>query len=81
MGSLLAVQDKSVRSNQKPKGALRRLFVREDGSAAIEFGFVVMPFLLLLMGVIEIGLASFVSTQLQGATAEAARQILSLIHI
>ena len=54
---------------------LRRLFVRDDGAVALEFAFVVMPFLLLLMGVIEVGLAMFVSTQLQGATAEAARQI------
>jgi len=57
------------------RSSRRRFLARDDGAAGLEFAFVVMPFLLLLMGVIEVGLAMFVSTQLQGATAEAARQI------
>ena len=75
MGSPVAVPKPSFCPSQKPKHRLRRFFVRDNGSVALEFAFVITPFLLLLMGVIEVGLAMFVSTQLQGATAEAARQI------
>lgn len=75
MGSLVRVSNSAFRTSRKPKGYLRRFLFRSDGAAAMEFAFVVMPFLLLLMGVIEVGLAMFVSTQIQGATAEAARQI------
>ena len=75
MGSLAAVPNRSTRPGQTAKRRLRRFFGRDNGSVGMEFAFVVMPFLLLLMGVIEVGLAMFVSTQLQGATAEAARQI------
>ena len=75
MGSLIAIPNLPFRPSQKPRNRLRRFLVRDDGSVGIEYAFVVMPFLMLLLGILEVGLAMFVSTQLQGATAEAARQI------
>lgn len=45
------------------------------GVAAIEFAFVAPPFLLLVMGIIEVSLAFFTGSVIEGATKEAARQI------
>ncbi len=75
MGAATKIDTNAFHVTRGSRSGLRRFFIRADGAVALEFAFVVMPFLLLLMGVIEVGLAMFVSTQLQGATAEAARQI------
>lgn len=45
------------------------------GAAAVEFALVSIPFFALLFGIIEIGLIFFVSTTLENATNEAAREI------
>jgi Flp pilus assembly protein TadG len=45
------------------------------GNAAIEFALVAPPFLLLIMGIIEISVMFFTSSVIEGATKEAARQI------
>src|SRR6185437_14575350 len=45
------------------------------GAAAVEFALVSIPFLALTFGIIEIGLIYFVSTTLENATIQAARQI------
>ncbi len=47
----------------------------ELGAAAVEFALVSIPFLALTFGIIEIGLIYFVSTTLENATIQAARQI------
>ena len=47
----------------------------ERGSAVIEFALVGPPFILLLVGTLEIALMFFTSTVIEGATKEAARQI------
>lgn len=47
----------------------------ERGSAVIEFALVVSPFLLLLVGTLEISVMFFASAVIEGATKEAARQI------
>lgn len=68
---------------QRPVGSSRRRLagrlieaLRDTrGAAAIEFAFVAPPFLLLLMGTVEISLAFFTSSVIEGATKEAARQI------
>ena len=45
------------------------------GAAAVEFALVSIPFLALTFGIIEIGLIYFVSTTLENATLQAAREI------
>ncbi|HLI65842.1 MAG TPA: TadE/TadG family type IV pilus assembly protein [Caulobacteraceae bacterium] len=53
----------------------RRFGLGERGAAAVEFALVSIPFLALTFGIIEIGLIYFVSTTLENATFEAAREI------
>ena len=48
---------------------------REDGVAAIEFAIFAIPFFLLIMGIIEIGIMFGAATVLNGATEDAARLI------
>jgi Flp pilus assembly protein TadG len=52
-----------------------RLAERRDGSAAVEFAMVALPFLALIMGILEISMIYLVSTTLENATSDAARQI------
>ncbi|MDR3512166.1 MAG: pilus assembly protein [Caulobacteraceae bacterium] len=58
---------------------LARMIVRlaegRRGSAAVEFAMVALPFLALIMGILEISMIYLVSTTLENATADAARQI------
>lgn len=54
---------------------LRAVVRDREGTTAIEFAFVAVPFLMLLFGVIEIGLAFFANQVLSNATMDAARMI------
>jgi Flp pilus assembly protein TadG len=55
----------------------RRFFRNESGAAAVEFGMVLLPFLALLMAIIESAIVLFAGQVLQSATTNAARQILT----
>ena len=68
---------KASRLAKRLKQGCRRLYVQESGTAAIEFATVALPFLLLLVSIFEVGMVMFTQTELQGATQEAARQILA----
>jgi len=48
---------------------------RREGSTAIEFGLVAIPFFLLLFGILEIGLMLLVDALVETAASDAARQI------
>ena len=48
---------------------------RDDGVAAIEFALFAIPFFLLIMGIIEIGITIGAATVLNGATDDAARAV------
>jgi Flp pilus assembly protein TadG len=52
-----------------------RLARGRDGAAALEFALIAIPFLALVMGILEIALYYLVSTTLENATSDAARQI------
>ncbi|MGL1590454.1 TadE/TadG family type IV pilus assembly protein, partial [Vibrio parahaemolyticus] len=55
-----------------------RRFKRDDkGSTAIEFAFVIGPFLFLIFATIEVAMVFFASQLLETATADAARLILT----
>lgn len=58
-----------------PIAALRRFARAQRGATAIEFAIIALPFLILLFGIIELGMVFLVSTTLQNATDNAARQI------
>jgi Flp pilus assembly protein TadG len=55
--------------------AVRRFGVACGGSSIVEFALVVPPFLLMMMGILEISMVLFVSVHLEGSVHEAARQI------
>lgn len=58
--------------------AVRRLARREDGTVAIEFAFVAMPFFALLVATIETSLIFFAGQTLETAVADSARLIMTL---
>jgi Flp pilus assembly protein TadG len=55
----------------------RRLLRRDDGSAAVEFGLVVIPFIGLMFAILETALVFFAGQVLETATADAGRLILT----
>jgi Flp pilus assembly protein TadG len=61
------------------RGRLARMLARmargRRGSAAVEFAMIAFPFLALIMGILEISIFFLVSTTLDNATADIARQI------
>ena len=59
----------------RPKRTLRRLRRDEDGIAAIEFGILAVPFLMLLFGILELAIVFFASAALDHGTAQAGRLI------
>lgn len=67
MSSVVALQP-----GKKP-ASLRRLWRDRRGIAVTEFGFIAPLFLLLLMGVFDVGFGMYTQAVLQGATVEGAR--------
>jgi len=71
---------RGLRACMKPGSALRRsaggALVRDErGTALIEFAMVGPPFLLFLVGILEISVMFFTGSVMEGATKEVARQI------
>jgi Flp pilus assembly protein TadG len=57
-------------------GRLAARFAKgRGGSAAVEFAMVALPFLMLICGILEISMIYLVSTTLENATSDVARQI------
>ena len=54
---------------------IREFFQQNSGAAAIEFAILVVPFTLLIFGIIEISLMFTAQTMLQSATNKATREI------
>ena len=55
----------------------RRFAKREDGTAAIEFGLVLLPFVATLFAIIETAIVFFATQALETAVADSARLILT----
>ena len=55
----------------------RRLARQEDGTAAVEFGMVAMPFLALVFAIIETALVFFANQVLETAASDGARLIMT----
>lgn len=56
---------------------MRRLARKEDGAAAIEFGLVAAPFLLLIFAIMETAFTFFAGQALETAVADSARLIMT----
>ncbi|MGH1376202.1 MAG: TadE/TadG family type IV pilus assembly protein [Alphaproteobacteria bacterium] len=54
---------------------LRKWFIKEDGTTAIEFSMLLMPYLMISLGIIEISLMFASASLLEGATDSASRII------
>jgi len=74
----------NVRNTLKSKSARlrllavpRRILRQEDGSAAVEFSFILLPFLMLMFMIIETALVFFAGQTLETAVADSARLILT----
>jgi len=59
----------------RPRGVLPRFLRGRGGSTAVEFALLALPFVGLLFGIVELGMIYLISTTLDDATADAARQI------
>ena len=66
-----------IPSAGRPSSARRlaRFWRDERAATAVEFGLIALPFIMLLIAIIEIGLVFMVATALESATDVAARQI------
>ena len=56
---------------------MRRLARKQDGSAAVEFGMVAAPFLLLIFAIMETAIVFFAGQALETAVADSARLIMT----
>jgi Flp pilus assembly protein TadG len=56
---------------------IRQLVRREDGSTAVEFGLLALPFFALMFAIIETALVFFAGQTLETATADASRLIMT----
>ncbi|MBX9776260.1 MAG: pilus assembly protein [Xanthobacteraceae bacterium] len=56
---------------------MRRLARKEDGAAAVEFGMVAAPFLLLMFAIMETAMVFFAGQTLETAVADSARLIMT----
>jgi Flp pilus assembly protein TadG len=56
---------------------VRRLVRKQDGSAAVEFGMVAAPFLLLVFAIMETAIVFFAGQALETAVADSARLIMT----
>lgn len=60
-----------------PPKCVRRFLNRQDGTAAVEFGMIALPFFGLLFAILETALVFFAGQSLEAAAAESARQIMT----
>ncbi len=57
--------------------AMRRLARKQDGAAAVEFGMVAAPFLLLVFAIMETAFVFFAGQTLETAVADSSRLIMT----
>jgi Flp pilus assembly protein TadG len=67
----------AVRTGLAEFAGPRRFFRSESGTAAVDFAMVLLPFLALLMAIIESAIVLFAGQVLQTATTNAARLVLT----
>src|SRR5215510_1509201 len=60
-----------------PSRLLRRFVRQQDGSAAVEFGFIALPFLGLTFAILETALVFFAGQTLETAVQDSARLIMT----
>jgi Flp pilus assembly pilin Flp len=70
-------EDAQAMTQSRPRGPFRSLLSRfrrsRDGSAAVEFAFIITPLCLILVGMFEVSMMMFVEATIEGGLREAAR--------
>ena len=61
--------------NRQLKTTFKRLIQDKSASAAVEFALLFIPFIIILMAMLETGYFYFIAVLLEGATSEAGRQV------
>jgi len=69
------VRIRPYRSPAPRRGFIARLARARDGSAAVEFGMVALPFCLMMFAILELGLVFVTDSVLENATIETGRLI------
>ncbi len=64
-----------LRSKKLSKRRIRRFLANKDGTAAIEFAILAIPFFMLLFAVLELAIVFFINSTLNHAVSESGRQI------
>ncbi len=60
-----------------PRVAVRRFVRREEGSSAVEFGLILLPFIAMMFAIMETALVFFAQQTLETAVADSARLIMT----
>src|SRR3954464_11192177 len=60
-----------------PLAAVRRFVRRQEGSSAVEFGLILLPFIAMMFAIMETALVFFAQQTLETAVADSARLIMT----
>ena len=74
---LQLIKKRAARRRLLALRAVRRLARKQDGSAAVEFGMVAAPFLLLVFAIMETAIVFFAGQTLETAVADSSRLIMT----
>lgn len=69
------MRSRQSRSSAIRRGFIARLLAAREGSAAVEFGMVALPFLMMMFAILELGLVFVTDSVLENATLETGRLI------
>lgn len=64
-----------LRAKKLSRRQIRRYFKNREGTAAIEFAILAIPFFMLLFAILELAIVFFINSTLSHAVSEAGRQI------
>jgi len=70
-----ALSPRTMHAKKRLRGLPVRFARGRAGSTAVEFAMIALPFLALIMGIIELSMIYLVSTTLENATADVARMV------
>jgi Flp pilus assembly protein TadG len=71
------MSETSLQLPRKTRRMLKRFRKREEGSAAVEFALVAMPFIALIMAIVELGIFFFASRYFEDGVFNASRQVMT----
>lgn len=72
-----ATSDEGAGRQRKSRAVLRHFGRSQNGAAAVEFGFVALPFLMLMWAIIETGLMFWTNQVLEESLTQASRSLLT----